>query len=539
MTASAAIPSQLSVEGQPSPRAGSPTGLSTRFRSLWSQATELVAQGQWDKVADLALSAKNEIMGARATAPSPEPPPPSVEAPVPAAAPAQAPVAAGADQQELPTPVVADKAADSPTAVARLGPFEISGHLLGEGGYGRVVLAQHVESGEQVAVKTMVTNSPNTVMREINAMRRAGAHDHLCGLRGYFSGHDGRTFSLVLDLCQGGELFAKVEEFGALPEADAHRYFVGMLHGVRHLHSVGIAHRDLKLENVLLGGPSNQTPKICDFGLAHVYRRLPDNTGFENPSLSQWCGSRSYCPPEIMARLPYDGYRADLWSLGVALFAMASGFFPVEEATQRDWRFSRLALLQLRGSGAESTTHAVYSFYSRPCPLSPALVELLDQMLMLQPPRRLPLDEAMTAPWVVGGPSATPTQVLPELPTPAASTAVNVHAATAKNAAADGSTPTAAAGPSMVLTDDGTPDETPEAAAAAAAAMTASEGVEAEALRPMDDVDLDHDPQAVLYRSSGWGDSGSVDEMSGPPQLRRNKACSQHVGCEWEVNESY
>ena len=109
-----------------------------------------------------------------------------------------------------------------------------------------------------------------------------------------------------------------------------------------------------------------------------------------------------------MARLPYDGYRADQWSLAVALFAMVSGFFPVEEATQRDWRFSRLAMLQLRGPEDVSTTNAIYSFYTRPCPLSPALVELLDGILMIQPPRRMALDAVARTPWVTGGPSAAP-----------------------------------------------------------------------------------------------------------------------------------
>jgi len=375
--------------------------------------------------------------------------------------------------------------------VARLGPFEISDTLLGEGGYGRVVLARHVETSERVAVKTMVTNSPNAVMREIGAMRRAGAHEHLCALRGYFSGRDGRTFSLVLDLCAGGELYAKVDRDGALHEATAHRYFQGMHAGVRHLHSVGIAHRDLKLENVLLGGPQNETPKICDFGLAHVYNRRADGApGFDNPSLSQWCGSRSYCPPEIMARLPYDGFRADLWSLGVALFAMCSGFFPVEEATQRDWRFSRLALLQLRGTGGESTTHTIYSFYSRACPLSPALVELLDALVMIQPPRRKPLDEVATAPWVVHGPSAAPSNLPPRLPAP--------------------------------------PPPLPGAMAAGAAdasvaAAAAAEGEVVEGLRELDMVDITE----TVNRS---GAEAMAPTTSGPPQLRRNKAVSQRVG---------
>ena len=310
---------------------------------------------------------------------------------------------------------------------SRLGPFEMSETLLGEGGFGRVMLARHAESGEHVAVKMMAISSLNAAMREIHAMRVAGTHEHVCGLRACFVSRDERTFSLVLDLCTGGELCALVDRYGALAEGDSWRFFRGMLAGVRHLHSVGIAHRDLKLENVLLGGPEQLTPKICDFGLAHIYQRTADGLSIENVSLTQWCGSRSYCPPEIMARMPYDGFRADLWSLAVALFAMVSGFFPLEEASQHDWRFSRLVVLQLRGPAGVSTTACIYGFYSRPCPLSPALIELLDAMLMVQPGRRMPLDDVATSAWVRGGPDA-PARGLPPQFFPVASPTVTPDA---------------------------------------------------------------------------------------------------------------
>ena len=108
----------------------------------------------------------------------------------------------------------------------------------------------------------------------------------------------------MLELCTGGELFAQVERDGALPEARSRRYFTGIAAGVAHLHSCGVCHRDLKLENVLLGGPSADEPKICDLGLAHVFKRTADGRGFDNVALSQWCGSRSYCPPEVTAPRP-------------------------------------------------------------------------------------------------------------------------------------------------------------------------------------------------------------------------------------------
>ena len=457
--------------------------------------------------------------------PPPSPPPAPAVDPAPAAAPvapaaaAMAPAAPAAlVAPAAPAALVAPAAPTAPASPAdaaavssgrggdggggasRLGPFEMSETLLGEGGYGRVMLARHAESGEHVAVKMMVTNSPNAVMREIHAMRAAGTHEHVCGLRAYFAGSDGRTFSLVLDLCSGGELYALVDRYGALAEGDSWRYFRGMLAGVRHLHSVGIAHRDLKLENVLLGGPEQSTPKICDFGLAHIYQRTADGLSFENVSLTQWCGSRSYCPPEIMARMPYEGFRADLWSLAVALFAMVSGFFPVEEATQRDWRFSRLAVLQLRGPAGESTTACIYGFYSRPCPLSPALIELLDAMLMVQPGRRMPLDDVATSAWVQGGPDA-PARGLP--PQPVAQ---------------------------PMAPDAGSASGADIGAAAAAMNDTFMEGdVVIRCMRDLDMAEVD----GPLYRELGTHSSTTT----APPRLRRNKACSQRVGVEEDAHD--
>ena len=373
------------------------------------------------------------------TAPTPPPPPPPPSAPTPApsvaatsnangdcphppshAAPADvapadaAPADAPADAAPAAAAASTD-AAPAPTPHERLGEsaFEMSDHLLGEGGYGRVVLGRHAPTGTRVAVKTVVTDRPAVVTREVSAMRRAGAHPNICQLHWYSMQDDQRTHRLVLELCAGGELFGFIERRGALGENETRQYFAGIVDGVRHLHERAVAHRDLKLENVLLGGPELRVAKICDLGLAHVFPREDDGS-FVNVSLTQWCGSKSYCAPEILARLGYDGFRADLWSMAIMLFAMCTGFFPVEEATQRDWRFSRLALLQLgpqqqpqpqpqqQPQQPQSTTVTIHSFYNRACPHSASLIALLDSMLRIRPAERLPLADIAASAWLRG-----------------------------------------------------------------------------------------------------------------------------------------
>ena len=303
----------------------------------------------------------------------------------------------------------------------RLGDFDLTDTVLGEGGYARVVLGKHRQTRRKVAVKLLSLHasegraavSEAAVVREVGALRRCGAHPNICHMYGYFRRDDGHA--LVLEMCVGGELFALVEQHGALPEARVRGLAQGIVAGLSHLHERGIAHRDLKLENILLGGEHADVPKIVDLGLAHVHSRADDGTWAE-ASLTQFCGSRSYCPPEVMARIAYSGYRADLWSLGVCLFGMASGFFPVDEATPRDWRFERLSKLQLQ-TPARSTTHEIYRFYGRDCPLSPALVALLDAIVQIQPARRLPLARIAASPWLAGVTQLPPAAAGATLPT--------------------------------------------------------------------------------------------------------------------------
>lgn len=93
--------------------------------------------------------------------------------------------------------------------------------------------------------------------------------------------------------------------------------------GVSHVHSKGFAHRDLKLENILLDTADVETcnVKLIDFGLAA--RAAPAGT-----LLNERCGSEEYAAPEVLQGLPYDGCKADVWSFGVVAFACLAGSLP-------------------------------------------------------------------------------------------------------------------------------------------------------------------------------------------------------------------
>ena len=272
-----------------------------------------------------------------------------------------------------------------------LGEFAITGTVLGTGGYGKVVTGTNRSTAEQVAIKeidlTRIGMRKHEIAQEVELLRRLAQHPNIIGLLGYFV--DGPRHYIVMEAFLGGELIKQVKEHGALPEEAVRHYGTQIVAGVVHLHKCGVAHRDLKLENVLLDLTLTRV-KIIDFGLAHLHRPRADGDGYEPEELRDTPGSKSYRPPEMLASVPlYNGFAADVYSLGVCLFGLAAGFFPLEEACPKDWRFVRLARAQLVG---KSTVHTIFTWYKKPCPFSPALAELLDGMLQIDLRQRWPLE---------------------------------------------------------------------------------------------------------------------------------------------------
>lgn len=144
---------------------------------------------------------------------------------------------------------------------------------------------------------------------------------------------------LVLSYCPGGDLFDFASENRALlTPLLIQRMFAELVSAVRYLHSSGIVHRDIKLENVLVNlsetelqdlehPATHSTPIITltDLGLS---RRIPEPP--ESPLLQTRCGSEDYAAPEILLGQPYDGRLTDAWALGVLLYALMEGRLPFD-----------------------------------------------------------------------------------------------------------------------------------------------------------------------------------------------------------------
>nr|XP_051688499.1 MAP/microtubule affinity-regulating kinase 3 [Oryctolagus cuniculus] len=231
---------------------------------------------------------------------------------------------------------------------------------LGRGSFSRVLLACQPSSQRLVAVKLFKEDERDPfgarrVMQEASIMQLLSYENIIKLLE---VGCVGQHHCLVLELAQRGSLHQYVMSRGGLPEPEAMVIFDQILAAVGHCHEQRVAHRDLKLKNLLLD--SDMNVKLVDFGLSW---QLP-----EGELVSGFCGTPKYSAPEVFRQEPYDPFAADLWSLGVILFAMLAGAMPFTGKDREELR----DCIQ-KGS------------YELPCAASPALEELLSSLLSPDP----------------------------------------------------------------------------------------------------------------------------------------------------------
>ncbi|KAL0911487.1 hypothetical protein M5K25_019631 [Dendrobium thyrsiflorum] len=225
-----------------------------------------------------------------------------------------------------------------------LGKYEIR-RLLGRGTFAKVYEARSLADNSTVAIKILnkpdlISNNIDTrILDEVSAMRRLNDHPNIVKLHEVLATRS--KIYLVMEHASGGELLSHLARRGRLPEPTAARYFHQILSALRFCHAHGVAHRDVKPQNLLLD--CNGNLKISDFGLS----ALPEHRR-EDGMLVTACGTPAYAAPEIARRRPYDGARADAWSCGVILFVLLAGYLPFDDSNltemyrrihRRDYRF--------------------------------------------------------------------------------------------------------------------------------------------------------------------------------------------------------
>jgi BR serine/threonine kinase len=190
-----------------------------------------------------------------------------------------------------------------------IGSYAIE-RTLGAGRSSQVFLVKHVNTQQRFALKCVPKSADSKIQTEI-ALQSILNHPNVLRL---FSSFETQTqVCLLLELAERGELFDLLISRRFFGEEEALTFFRQIVYGVEYLHSLGICHRDIKTENVLLD--AHYQVKISDFGLS---KWVPGGTATEQ------CGSPHYMAPEVVAGGEYDPRGADIWSLGVVLFTLVS-----------------------------------------------------------------------------------------------------------------------------------------------------------------------------------------------------------------------
>ncbi|XP_063290947.1 calcium/calmodulin-dependent protein kinase type II subunit gamma isoform X7 [Pelobates fuscus] len=185
---------------------------------------------------------------------------------------------------------------------------------------------------------------------------------------------------LVFDLVTGGELFEDIVAREYYSEADASHCIHQILESVNHIHQHDIVHRDLKPENLLLASKcKGAAVKLADFGLAIEVQG-------DQQAWFGFAGTPGYLSPEVLRKDPY-GKPVDIWACGVILYILLVGYPPF-------WDEDQHKLYQQIKAGA----------YDFPSPewdtVTPEAKNLINQMLTINPTKRITADQALKHPWV-------------------------------------------------------------------------------------------------------------------------------------------
>uniref|UniRef100_A0A8C0MUK7 MAPK interacting serine/threonine kinase 2 n=1 Tax=Canis lupus familiaris TaxID=9615 RepID=A0A8C0MUK7_CANLF len=169
------------------------------------------------------------------------------------------------------------------------------------------------------------------VFREVEMLYQCQGHRNVLELIEFFEEED--RFYLVFEKMRGGSILSHIHKRRHFNELEASVVVQDVASALDFLHNKGIAHRDLKPENILCEHPNQVSPvKICDFDLGSGIKLNGDCSPISTPELLTPCGSAEYMAPEVVEAFSeeasiYDK-RCDLWSLGVILYILLSGYPP-------------------------------------------------------------------------------------------------------------------------------------------------------------------------------------------------------------------
>lgn len=275
--------------------------------------------------------------------------------------------------------------------------YKLSSKVLGTGAKSLVKLGYSNNLKRNVAIKVISTKDISNkerslVAQETKIMKRVSS------IKGnLFSSYldtveDDANIYIVMELINGVELIDYCSKFReGLPEELAKRLFIQIVQSVNQLHENDICHLDIKLENVMYIRFLNRV-KLIDFGFSNL-TKLDDDIDHSSPFMirdqsevlqTHYCGTIYYTPPEVLREVPYNGKKADSWSLGVLLYCMLTLSYPFDDESNN---FNVIS---------EKIIHQEFNCSKE---IPPQALTLIRNLLIKNPDDRLAVSEILSHPW--------------------------------------------------------------------------------------------------------------------------------------------
>lgn len=254
--------------------------------------------------------------------------------------------------------------------------------MLGKGAFGSVWKAEENKTNLEVAVKVidrrkLKPKDDAKVYEEVSIMKNLQDNPNIVSLLNFYESE--KTFHVVLEIAQGGDVFERLTKRRVYTEIDARTLAKNILIAIDYIHFQGYVHRDLKPENLLLKELSDDSNglMVADFGFAKKNN---------NDQLTTRCGTPAFVAPELCVGVPY-GSKVDMWSCGVILYLLLSGYAPFQQRDMKE------LFRKIRA--------ADYSFHEKYWdPISMPAKQLIAQMLTVDSTKRISASDALKSNWI-------------------------------------------------------------------------------------------------------------------------------------------
>lgn len=261
--------------------------------------------------------------------------------------------------------------------------------LLGRSAFSSICVIKALVTADPIKLEHLYSNEVKSLslIDSPSVVRLISTHEN-----GTFTVHSNGTAMihpcryLCIEYCPNGNLFDIMSRKGGLPSPIARTLFMQLLSGLSACHSAGVAHRDLKLENILID--EDYHLKIADFGMAEFRQN-------ESWDMGDFVGTDGYMAPEIILRQRYRGDKVDIFAAGIILFALYTGTAPFRKAEESDMLYK---LIRKR----DRKFWNVHLGYGRVRKFEEEFRDLFESMCAFDARDRPSIEEVKQHPWIKG-----------------------------------------------------------------------------------------------------------------------------------------